>query len=65
MEVLSDDGKVLEVREIQFHVLIFGIIYRESIRFCSIREGGFSLILIMLCVQSLFLPCTTLFQALR
>lgn len=23
MEVLSDDGKVLEVREIQFHVLIF------------------------------------------
>lgn len=36
MEVLSDDGKVLEVREIQFHVLIFGIIYRESIRFCSI-----------------------------
>lgn len=36
MEVLSDDGKVLEVREIQFHVLIFGIIYREFIRFCSI-----------------------------
>lgn len=65
MEVLSDDGKVLEVREIQFHVLIFGIIYRESIRFCSIREGGVSLILIMLCVQSLLLPCTTLFQALR
>ena len=32
MEVLSDDGKVLEVREIQFRVLIFGIIYRESIQ---------------------------------
>ena len=36
MEVLSDDGKRLEVREIRFHVLIFGIIYGDFIRFCSI-----------------------------